>query len=499
MALFLAVMTPLPGAAVAAATPETGTVDWKPCPDAAGVECGTVSVPIDWSAPSGAKIEIALARRKASDPAARIGSLLMDPGGPGGSGVAAVKSGWTLSPEITRRFDTVGFDPRGVGGSHQVLCGQAEETAPYPEVPATPAEFRLLAEHNRALGESCRRLTGPLFDFLDTRSVVRDMDAIRAALGERKLTYYGISYGTLMGQQYAEAYPDRVRAMVLDSNMDHSITTAWEFLRSETTSLQENFDQFADWCARTPSCALHGQDVHAVFADLYAKAGRGELVDPSSNTKITQMQLLGGAYSTLAEPDWARLAEMMAALYPGKAYQEKAYQEKTLPQGETARGAGDVPVPDSVPGVFCEDWRLPVHDVAELDFYRQALDFAEPDTKLSPIGWKSVTGCVGWPARVRNPPRPLSVHGAPPLLMLNSRYDPETPYEWAETASRQSGAVLLRYDGWGHGVYFRNSACVVGAADAYLISGKVPPRGTHCAGIDPAAAPAVMAAARPSF
>ncbi|KAA2260449.1 alpha/beta hydrolase [Solihabitans fulvus] len=481
----VAAVVPLTGAPAEAAqanptgsTAPASTVDWKPCPDAPGVDCGTVTVPIDWSKPGGDTIQISLARRKATDPAARIGSVLMDPGGPGGPGAISVKQGWTLSPAITRQFDTVGFDPRGVGDSHPVLCGLAEETAPFPVVPHSPEEFQQLLDHNKALGESCRAHTGPLFEHVDTVSVVHDMDAIRAALGEQKLTYYGVSYGTLMGQQYAETFPTHVRALVLDSNMDHSQSTTWGFLRSESTSAQENFDQFVAWCDRTEGCALHGQDVRAIFADLYDRASKGTLTDPASGTKIAPMDLLGAATSAFYGPSWARLASELAALRAG------------APTATPLRAAAPTAdaVPDAFQSVFCQDWRLPVHNYWELNAYRIGLELAvAPDMKRSPLGWSAATSCLGWPAKVNNPQHRLSVHGAPPLLMLNSRYDPATPYEWGQAASQQSGAALLTYDGWGHGSYFKHSQCVVDATDNYLITGKTPARGTHCAAVEPPA------------
>jgi hypothetical protein len=135
--------------------------------------------------------------------------------------------------------------------------------------------------------------------------------------------------------------------------------------------------------------------------------------------------------------------------------------------------------------VFCEDWSVPVHNAAELDGLRRAMTRVAPDMKLSPLGWSATLACVGWPAKVTNPQHRLKVRGAPPILALNSRYDPATPYEWATNAARQMGAVLLTYDGWGHGAYFKGSACVVNATDTYLITGKAPARGTHCPAVEP--------------
>lgn len=458
-----------------AATPASAaeTVDWQPCADAPGVDCGTVTVPLDWAHPDQGTAKIALARRKATDPAARIGSILMDPGGPGGPGAGEVKAGWGLSAEITKRFDTVGFDPRGVGDSTQIKCGLDELIADHPAVPRNQAEFEQLAQYNRKLGESCNRLSGPIGQFGDTKSVARDMDAIRAALGDKKLTYYGVSYGTLMGQQYAELFPDKVRALVLDSNMDHSQYTAWDFLNSETQSVQAEFREFAAWCDRTASCALHGRNVSQLTRDLQDKAARGELKDPQSGEAITPLNLASIFQGSFYGPNWYVLAQTL-----------KSFADGAKP-AESAKLADEIPVNNVFQSVFCDDWRLPVHNFAELEAYRRTAAALAPDVKVNSLGWQAVTGCIGWPNKTSNPQHPLQVHGAPPLLMVSSRHDPATPYAWSQTAARQSGSTLLTYDGWGHGAYFKNSDCVTKATDDYLISGKLPAKGTHCAAVEP--------------
>ena len=462
--------TALLTAAPAGAAP--AAIDWKPCPTGQGVECGKLTVPLDWDRPGDGTIQLALARRKATDPAHRIGSVLMDPGGPGGAGAGEVQSGWSLSPKVAARFDTVGFDPRGVGESTAIKCGLDELTAKNPVLPKDSGEFQQLLAYNRALGRSCDRITGPLASHSDTRSVVRDMDAIRAALGDQKLTYYGVSYGTLMGQQYAEAYPDRVRALVLDSNMDHSIRSTWEFLKTETQTTQELFEQFTAWCDRTTSCALHGQEVSAVVADLYARAERGDLGTPDD--KLDPMAFVGLVSQNFYGPTWDKLAKNLVDLRDGKP-------------AEASFAKDDLPIPNPFNSIFCSDWRLPVTSYPQLDSYRRALATVSPDLHFSPLGWSAATGCAGWPSPVRNPQHPLSIRPGVPMLMLNSRYDPATPYEWAARASQQSGAPLLTYEGWGHGAYFKKSRCVTDAADAFLIDGTNPGRGKHCPAVEPSA------------
>jgi pimeloyl-ACP methyl ester carboxylesterase len=492
-----------PSLARAAEDAGTGTaIQWKPCgaapPDGGGTpepgaECGTVTVPVDWSKPDGEKIEISVARRKATDPAARIGTLLMDPGGPGGPGAQQVRNVPDLfSADVRRRYDVIGFDPRGVGDSHPVLCS-ATALRPPSDV-TSEAQFAAHVADNRALRANCRAHTGKLYDFVDTASVVQDMDAIRAALGERKLNYYGISYGTLMGQQYAERFPQRVGRFVLDSNMDHSLPTTKDFLVTAARSAQATFGQYADWCARTAACALHGSDVRAVHRELLDRAERGKLPgDTPGEQSMTPLQYLDFVNHNSHGPTWYYLAETMRGLRDGAANPAVAAQagESLRALSTPARSnaaqppAGPDTVPDPFAAVFCADWAVPIRDFAELQRLRQAQEHAAPDMKLS-ISWGIVLSCLGVGDRVRNPQHSLHVKGADPFLFVNSQYDPATPHEWAATAARQAGQTLLTYDGWGHFAYDKKSPCVVGTVDQYLFTGKLPAQGTHCPAVEPA-------------
>jgi pimeloyl-ACP methyl ester carboxylesterase len=480
-----------------AAAVSGGPIKWKPCPGVPAADCGTVNVPIDWSKPHGATIDLAVARRKASDPAARIGSLLVDPGGPGASGVDWVTSGSVFSSTVHRRFDVVGFDPRGVGASHPVQCDYEAASDAVPVLPRSQVGFDQMAARNKALGDSCRARTGPLFDFVDTTSVARDLDAIRAALRERKVTYYGVSYGTLIGERYAELFPYHVRAMVLDSAMDHSLTSTGQFLQTASVGPQESFGQFVAWCDRTAVCALHGQDVRQVFADLYERAGRGELNLPGLDIRIDPLLLLNIANGHLYGPDWRPLADFLSRLVTGQPGPSLAQRRSVL--SGPGRDRRDQPVEEPFRAVFCQDWRLPVHRFADLETYRRDTGLVAPDMRLSPLAWSATLSCVGWPSRVRNPQHRLSVRGAPPILVINSRYDPATPHQWATNVAHQMGAVLLTYDGWGHGAYFKGSDCVTGTADRYLISRTAPKPGTHCPAVEPPSAPGTPSPGQPHF
>ena len=312
--LILAASVALTGVTVPPAAAAPPPLTWTDCPvnetDAPPAQCATLQVPVDWNRPDGPTFGLKLARRTATDPQARVGSLVFGPGGPGDSGVDRIRTKFSrFSKDLQRRFDIVSFDPRGIGGSNPVVCS-ADLLARQPSpIITSQAEYDTTLAYNRELAKDCRAHTGPLYDHVDTLNSVKDLDAIRAALGESKLTFHGSSYGTLLGQQYAEAYPQKVRAIVLESVVDHSLGTR-EFLDTQAETAQDSFDEFMKWCDRTTACALHGRDIPALWADLLARAGRGELPDPlRPNTALTPFTLSFTAMKLLYDPEWARLAQ----------------------------------------------------------------------------------------------------------------------------------------------------------------------------------------------
>jgi pimeloyl-ACP methyl ester carboxylesterase len=293
--------------------------------------------------------------------------------------------------------------------------------------------------YNRKLWSSC---TSPVFDHADTASTVRDLDALRAALGERTLTFQGSSYGTLLGEQYAERYPDRVRAIVLESVVDHRPTSTSRFLVEQSWAQQDSFDAFAD--------ATPGADVRAEYASALAKAEAGQLA-------ITPFQLDALTLKLLKDPNYARLAQALAT-----------------PEAIPDPGALVV-----VPAVFCNDWSLPVRNYQDYAAILRESGRVAPDLHYG-AQVLSLTMCLGWP-KVANPQHTLNVHTKTPLLLINSRHDPATGVNWAASVQRQLGrdGVLVVYQGAGHGAYSL-SACIRQVTDRYLISLQVPPRGTVC-------------------
>lgn len=479
-----------PGVEAADAGPPGGgsspqeSIGWKPCPQDATAECGTLRLPVDRSRPSGGTFDLAVARRKAADPARRVGTLLVNPGGPGASGVAfAVRDAQShFSKDILERFDIVGFDPRGVGGSHPVTCSTELLDRRPSAYPRDQAQFDRLAEYNRALAEDCRRRTGPLFDHVDSLSVVRDMDALRVALGEKKINYFGHSYGTLIGEQYAQEYGGRIRSMALTANVDHSLGTR-EFLVSSAAAAEDSFHQFVRWCDRTSSCALHGRDVTAVWEDLLVRADRGHIPDPERTGQVlTGDAIRLATFMRFYGPDRDELASYLAGLDAQHPNERRGSGQSRQSQPSAAREAEPQTRADPFAAVFCQDWRIRPKNFREYAELARAELRAAPHMRDSPRIHDGVARCIGLPDEVNNPQHRLRITEAPKILMLHSRHDPANHFTWAANVHRQTRGttVLLPYEGAGHSVY-RRSDCTRDAVDDYLTELKLPAAGSSCA------------------
>ena len=434
-------------------------LDWTPCTEDATAECGTLSVPADWAKPNGPRIDLKVARRIATGGAARVGSLVFGPGGPGDSGYQRILTGMSrFSAELRSRFDIVSFDPRGVGRSAPAACPPDLVAERPPPILTSQADFDATVAFNRRLYKACGDV-----DHYDSVSAARDLDALRAALGERTLTFHGSSYGTLLGEMYAERFPHRVRAIVLESAMDHSVGTR-EFLEPQARAVQDSFEEFAAWCATAPDCALYGYDVRAVWADVLGKASRGEL------GVVTPWDVRVTAFRAFYLPDWRSLAANLR-----NAYETGTFAFVKLP-------------PVAFP-VFCGDWSLPVRDYAGYAALMRRLGELSPDTGYPPAVF-AATLCLGWPKPAANPQHRLRIKGLQtPMLLLKSAHDPGTGDTWAANVARQAGprnAVIVTYRGWGHGAYNpRTNPCATSVVDRYLIDLTVPAPGTTCPAITP--------------
>ncbi|WP_112261884.1 alpha/beta hydrolase [Lentzea terrae] len=462
-------MTPL---AFAAPAHQVGAIDWKPCAEAPAVDCGFLTLPIDYARPDGEKFQLAVSRRKANDQSQRVGALVVNPGGPGSSGVDfAITADQYFSKEIVDRFDVIGFDPRGVARSQPIKCSVEAVQRSHTNRPKTVAEYDQLVAYNRQLGEDCRKHSGPIFDHASSRDAADDIDSIRRALGEKKINYYGVSYGTIMGQQYAERYGRNLRAMVIDSNMDRSLG-AWKLLETEARGGEEVFTEWIKWNDRTPSSPFHGQDLRGIWKGLLAKAARGELKDPLTGSVLLP-EILGVRFLNYSHvPAWKLFSDFVVKLVQGTSAPAKAFAE-----GETF----EYPIQ----GLVCNDYNLRLGSFAEYQVLSDVENRFAPNAPIAPFANLAVTGCAGLP-KATNPPHPLKIKNAPKILLTNAKYDPATSYEWASNVHRQArdATVFVTYEGWGHGVY-RRSDCTKKINDEYLVSLKLPRNGTTCAAVEP--------------
>jgi pimeloyl-ACP methyl ester carboxylesterase len=396
---------------------------WSTCGDVPDVECAGLEVPVDPARPDAAQFTIRLGRAPATDPARKKGVLLFIPGGPGVgiSGVFGQLRGLQHIDDFARQYDVVSFDPRGIGQSSPIRCNPGAVPAASEPIyrPPTPAEFEALARANAAFFRSCFAATGELMAHLSALDTADDIERIRQVLSQNDgLVAYGGSYGTVYGAAYLERYGDRVKALVLDAVVDHSIDLPTMVARN-ILSVADAFDRFAQWCGRDSTCALHGQDVGSVF-DAVA------LTAPVTRTLVPQL-LAAGRHPQLG---WPAIAQMLAQTSRGDMSALNKLAEAASLSSIAADpwvAAGTIGL---LAGVQCSDFG-PQGDYAALDAAgaARAPRFAWRFWDAAPIshGATGVGDCVGWRSEASNPPHRLQVGSHPNVMVANGTHDPATP------------------------------------------------------------------------
>ena len=458
------------------------TVTWSDC---GSLDCASIEVPVDWSDPDGATIAISVAKRPANNPGERIGSLLINPGGPGGSGIELLEYfPSTAGERLLDSYDIIGFDPRGVGESHPVSCGGARELDAFYVRDfhvETQADLNLMRERNRSFAQNCRDLTGPLFENVDTVSAARDMDVIRYVLGDDELYYLGFSYGTQLGATYAEIYPENVGRMVLDGAVDFLLPGEDQSLQ-QAQGFENALTNFLAWCLEQESCPLDGPVDNARTQIGQIALSAVETPYPSAGTHLVNgnMMVYGIVVTLYAEESWPYLMQaleevieyntagifsILADFYLDRDTETGEYQGNSM-AAFTAVSCLDAP-PDE------EEWNI----VKQRDFARDV-------EAVSPTfgWWFSGSGsCEGWPFAADQVITSLdNAKNAAPMLVVGTTYDPATPYSWSEALAGHLDATLLTYEGDGHTAYGRSNQCVIDAVDAYLVDGELPAAGTRC-------------------
>ncbi|MDX6202467.1 MAG: hypothetical protein QOJ83_1967 [Frankiales bacterium] len=463
---------------------------WKACTqsfgaadfvDLRGYQCATVRVPLDYRQPTGRTITIGIDRLPASG-SHRLGSLVINPGGPGGSGLAYLTAAGQAIPAAVRaRFDIVGFDPRGVGvsaGLHCLPTAQLDAMEAADPIPRSAAQVAAAVARAARLAAGCRTTAGWELPYLGTTSSARDLDLIRSAIGDSRLTYLGKSYGTLLGAVYADEFPGRVRALVLDGALPPGIDPATQS-RQQGVGFEGDLRDFLADCVQQSTCPWHGTAAQArtKLDALLAKVSVTPL-PTSSGRLLHEGEAVNGLSAALySTASWPVLRSALASAETGDATLLLGLSDAL--SGRHASGY-DTEL-SAFPAISCAD--VPATYTPE-----QAAAYAGQWAKASPLygpleAWGLIT-CDGW-ARTATPlPARVTARAAAPIVVVGTTGDPATPYAWAQDLAGQlATAHLVTYEGDGHTVYGGGkSPCIDAAVNAYLIAGTVPRAGLRCAG-----------------
>jgi pimeloyl-ACP methyl ester carboxylesterase len=469
--------TPEPAATVGAEPTPAVELSWQEC---RGVyECATLEVPLVHDDPSAGTIDLALMRYPAADPERRVGSLLINPGGPGSSGVEFLQTARGYLPrELFSRFDVVGFDPRGVGDSTAIDCvddlGRYFDLDPAPTDEAGIEEMIALTEE---FVEACERNNPRLLPHVGTEAAARDMELIRLALDEDRISYLGFSYGTLLGAMYADLYPEHVRAFALDGGIDPALDVM-DLLREQTLGFEMALNAFLGDCAANPGCAFHsGGDPRGAYVDLKEEIRREPVPVPGSQRTVGPgeafVAVLAGMYES--EFGWPLLAQGLALADQGDGTVLLRLYDLYLDHDGRGNYGNSL---EASAAINCVDAPVP----RDVDTYRRLGDELAAEAPLlgRAGGWFGLT-CALWPVEATGEPRPLVAEGSAPILVVGTTGDPATPYEWSVALAEQLDAgVLLTYEGDGHTAFGRGNFCVDDAIVAYLVDLEVPMDGARC-------------------
>lgn len=457
--------------------PTTATLDWKPCGD--GFDCATMRVPLSYDNAAGATIGLGLVRHNATG--TRTGTLVVNPGGPGGSGIDYARAAsYIVTPAVLEHFDIVGFDPRGVGMSTPLHCltgQQLDALMATDGTPDTPAEIQALADTAQVVRDGCTADNQQLITHMTTQDVARDLDRLRLALGEETLNYLGKSYGTFLGLTYAEMFPNHVGRFVLDGVLPADLDGDALAL-GQAQGFETAIRSFAADCARRSSCVL-GKDAGAAFekiVDFLAGLEVTPLQTNDSARPLTEPLATYSIFMQMYSPtQWPKLRDALTAAFAGNGT-----PLLDLLDAATRRGADGTYADNSMDvfyAVSCSD-RPTRHSVSELESIADS--WQGDNTFGAYFAWANAT-CMDWPYPSGVSPHAITAKGAAPILVVSTTRDPATPYDWGvQVANELADARLVSYDGDGHTAYFNGSTCVDSVVDAYLLDGTVPANDVTC-------------------
>ncbi len=455
---------------------------WESCGD--GLACARLTVPADYDDPDGETLELAVGRRATDDPQ---GSLLLNPGGPGGSGMEYVRYARSaLSGPVRARYDIVGFDPRGVADSSPVDCVDDEDLDEMLAADGTPdsaAEIAEIEDLSAQLGEGCVARSPDIAPYVDTESAARDMDILRAVLGDERLAYLGKSYGTFLGAQYAELFPDRVGRFVLDGVLPSSLD-ADEIGLGQARAFDVALRRFVAYCDTQSDCPLPGgvdagvERIQQFLVSLEKEPLPG-IGDRMLNESLATYAVLNSLY--FPPGDWSNLIFGLQEAFAGdgSVLLDTLNDRIGRDRDGTYRTNGN----EAFYAIACLD-RPGLGGAAHAA--QLARDWAEAAPVFGPyLAWGSLP-CWQWPvgpgtAEAAGDLPVFTATGSDPILVVSTRFDTATPYEWGvQVAAELENATLLTYEGDGHTAYSTESTCIDDAVDAYLLDGVLPPDGASC-------------------
>ncbi|MFE1766865.1 alpha/beta hydrolase [Streptomyces angustmyceticus] len=452
---------------------------WHACGN--GFQCATMKAPLDYARPEAGDIKLAVARRKATGPGSRLGSLLVNPGGPGGSAIDYLEQYAPQPAPIRARYDMAAMDPRGVDHSQPIECLSNKQMDRYTQTdqtPDSPAEVDKLTTAFRDFAKGCASRSGKLLSHVSTVEAARDMDMLRAVLGDKKLNFVGASYGTFLGATYAGLYPSRVGRVVLDGAMNPELDSRTTNVE-QTAGFDTAFTAFAKDCIKHKNCPLGtkstqdaGEQLTALFKKLDAHpAATGE------DRKLTESLASTGVIAALYDQRaWPLLRDYLAQAKAGNGRGLLTFSDSYYERSPNGSYSNQM---YANPAVNCLDlapaFTSPEQVRAALPSFRKASPvFGEN------FAWAALN-CAYWPVKPTGTAHRIEAKGAAPILVVGTTRDPATPYIWAKAlASQLSSATLLTYDGDGHTAYGRGSTCIDKAINAYLLDGTVPPKHKVC-------------------
>ncbi|MBX3094154.1 MAG: alpha/beta fold hydrolase [Cryobacterium sp.] len=454
---------------------------WRECHR--GLQCAIAKAPLDWSDPQRDEIELSLIRHTASNP---IGSLLINPGGPGGSGVEIVRDSlrYVVSDRLIANFDIVGFDPRGVGSSSAIRCASRDEDLDrflyqYEVGDPERGSDEWLDEGRaewRELGEACLEHSGELLGYVDTTSAARDLDLLRAILGDEQLHYLGYSYGTLLGASFAELYPERAGRLVLDGALDPA-TSLDDVVEFQSVGFENALRAYLESCLEGARCPFRGTAEAGMqrVAALMSQLDRSPLRAPDGRLLGASTMFTAIILPLYSADTWSYLDDLFASVFSGDPefafVLADAYNDRDS-DGNYANNSSE-----AFWAINCLDYV----NTATNDEVRASTDRLVTVSPLFGPYMGYDTSCDGWPYPATRERGPIHAVGAPPIIVIGTTGDPATPYEWAvNLADQLESGQLVTFDGEGHTAYNKSNRCVNNAVDEFFINGTLPTADLRC-------------------